>query len=327
MTKMSKNINQLEKDRKEKIRNLNEDEVKKYIENLNKKIFDSLEKNNHEDIDFYNKRLNEVFDVTKGKYVNLEWYSVSKKLDITTAKMIESNTKKQSVYVSLNTILLINAETSLRELDSLLDYLLMIYYHNYYFNEASIVEDLLIHLELEYDFKNEAFSEYANSRCHKYNETLMKELNYLIGQIKKSIIRIIDLADKHFSEDYEKEAIRIMKEIEVEKDFVIQKGDEDEGVKVIKDGEYLDLLDRLKESYEISLEIFKSYRSIKGKMKAIINLDDGFADFKEHEYEFAKEYGGNTSKEDFIAMRPSYDMKKCEFVESTYFKDLGVNDE
>ena len=156
----------------------------------------------------------------------------------------------------------------------------------------------------------------------------MRELDYLIGQIKEAILRTIDLADMHlFPKDYEKEAIRVMKDIEVEKDFVIQKGDEDEGVKVIKDGEYLDLLDRLKKAYDLSLETYKSYISIRGKMKAIINLDDGFADLKEQDYEFAKEHGGITSKEDYIAMRPSYDLRNCEFVESTYFKDLGVNDE
>ena len=325
---MTKNLNQLEKERIEKIRNLDLDEVKSYIDNLNKKIFEAFEENNSANVEFYDKKLSEVFDITKGKFVNLEFYSIAKRLDITTAKMIENNTKKHIVYVSLKTILLINAEISLRELDSILDYLLLIYYHNYYFSEVSIVEDLLIQLELKYNFKNEDFSEYANSRCRKYNETLMRELDYLIGQIKEAILRTIDLADMHlFPKDYEKEAIRVMKDIEVEKDFVIQKGDEDEGVKVIKDGEYLDLLDRLKKAYDLSLETYKSYISIRGKMKAIINLDDGFADLKEQDYEFAKEHGGITSKEDYIAMRPSYDLRNCEFVESTYFKDLGVNDE
>lgn len=316
---MSKNINQLEKDRQEKLRNLNLDEVKQYIENLNKKIFNAFERSNHEDVDFYSKKLSEVFDVTKGKYVNLEFYSIAKKLDITTAKMIENNTKKQNIFISLTTLLLINAEVTLRELDSILDYLLMIYYHNYYVMESAIIEDLLIKLEFEYNFKDEAFSEYANSRSRKYNETLMRELDFLIRQIKETITRTIDLADMHISADYDKEAIRIMKEVEIEKDYVNQKGDEDEGVKIIKDGEYLDLLDRLKESCEMSLETYKSYISIRGKMKVIICLDDGFADFKEHDYEFAKENGGVTSREDYFAMRPSYDMKKCEFKESTYF--------
>lgn len=324
---VSKNINQLENERIEKIKDLNLDEVKQYIENLNKKIFNAFERNSHEDVDFYSQKLSEVFDVTKGKYVNLEFFSIAKKLDITTAKLIEGNTKRQNVYVSLTTSLLINAEIFLHGLDYILDYLLMVYYHNYYFMEASIVEDLLIKLEFEYNFKDEDFNEYANSRCRKYNETLMRELDYLIGQIKETINRTIDLADMHISEGYEKEVIRILKEIEAEKDYVNQKGDKDEGVKTIKEGEYLDLLDGLKRSYEMSLETYKSYISIRGKMKAIINLDDGFADLKEQEYEFANKNGGVYSKEDYIAMRPSYDMRNCKFVKSTYFEDLGVNDE
>lgn len=318
----------LEKERIEKIRNLDLDEVKSYIDNLNKKVFEAFEENNSANVEFYDKKLSEVFDITKGKFVNLEFYSIAKRLDITTAKMIENNTKKQNVYVSLTTMLLITAEVSLRGLDTILDYLLMIYYHNYYFSEVSLVEDLLIQLEFKYNFKNEDFSEYANSRCREYNETLMKELDFLIGRIKEIIVSVIELADMHLvSDNYEKEVIQVMKDIEVEKDYVIQKGDEDVGVKVIKDSEYLDLLDRLKETYELSLKTYKSYSSIKGKMKAIINLDDGFADFKEQEYEFSKEHGGIMSREDYIAMRPSYDLRNCEFVESTYFKDLGVNDE
>lgn len=326
---MSKNIYQLEKDRKDKIKDLSIDEIKIYIENLNKKIFDSREANNHEKLNFYIERLTEVFDVTKGKYVNLEWYSVTKKLDITTAKLIECNTKRQSVYVSLVSSILVNAEVSLFELESILNYLLMIYYHNYSFREASLVEDLLIKLEFEYDFKDESFCEYANGLTKKYNETFIREMDYLIGMIKDTIFRIVELTDMHISEFNEKDVLRVLKEIETEKDYVNQKAKEDEGVRIIKEGEYLDLLDHLKESYEVSLETYKSYIGIRDRVLEFINSEDGFADIKEKHYEIAsKDFeDGVFDKDSYIAMRPSYDMKNCQFVESTYFDYLNGDDD
>lgn len=326
---MSKNIFQLEKDRKDKIRDLGIDEVKKYIENLNKKIFDSREANNREKVDFYIERLNEVFDVTKGKYVNLEWYSVSKKLDITTAKLIECNTKRQDIYVSLVTSILIHAEVSLVELKFILTYLLMIYYHNHSLREVSLVEDLLIKLEFEYDFRDESFCKYANGLTEKYNETFIREMDYLIGMIKDTIFRIVELADMHISDFNEKDVIRVLKEIETEKDYVNQKAKEDEGVRIIKEGEYLDLLDGLKNGYEVSLETYKSYIEIRDSVLELINSEDGFADIKEQHYEIASRdfEDGVFDKESYIAMRPSYDMRNCQFVESTYFDYLNGDDD
>lgn len=319
---MSKNINQLEKDRQDKIRDLSIDEVKRYIENLNKKIFDSMEANNREKVDFYSERLNEVFDVTKDKYVNLEWYSVIKKLDITTAKMIENNTKKTNVYVSLSSVTLINAEVSLIELESILNYILMIYYHNYSFREEFIIEDLLIKLELEYDFKDESFCEYANGLTKMYNESLMRELDHLISRLKEAIVRTIELADNHLTEDFERQFLSVMKEIECEKNFVNQKSGEDEGVRIIKEGEYLDLLDRLKETYELAIDCHKTYIEARDRVLEFINSEDGFADFKEHDYNFTIETFGSImlDKDEFIRLRPSYDLKNCQFVESKYIK-------
>lgn len=59
---MNKTINQLENERKEKIKDLNLDEVKAYITNLNKKVYESFDKNNPEDVGLYEDKLKEVFD-------------------------------------------------------------------------------------------------------------------------------------------------------------------------------------------------------------------------------------------------------------------------
>lgn len=312
------NYEKLEKERINKIRNLSLDEVKAYIDNLNKNIFKSFEANNPEDVEHYQKKLSEVFDITKDKWINLDFYSLSKKCDITTSKLIESNTRKQIIFITLTSQLLLHSNIVLNELFALLNYVLMIYYHNYYFREASIVEDLLIKLEIEYNFKDDEFSDYANSIVDKYNETLMKELNFLIARMKDTINHVIALSDCHVDDNFEETIASVLKEIEFEKQYVIKKSASDDGIKTLKDGDYLDLLESLKECYEDFNKTCKFYSQIRDKIMNLINLDDGFADLKERDYDISNKLLKDNifTKEDFIAMRPSYDMKKCEFVES-----------
>ena len=313
----------LEKDRIKKIKDLNLDEVKSYIDNLNEKIFNSFEANNPDNVEYYSQKLKEVFDLTKDKFVNLEFYSIARKLDITTSKMLESNTKKHILYASSISQLLINADVELQELYLHLDYIMMIYYHNYYLREASIVEDLLLHLEFEYNFKDEGFNEYAMNRADKYNEILMKELNSLIKRMKDLINHIIQLTEINTSAINEEYILLTLKEIEYEKDYVKSNSSSNERIKTLKDGEYLKLLDLMKEVFETLQEHLQSYLKTKEKVLNYINEDDGFADFKLEDYEFANEGDRESffSKDEFIAMRPSYDMKNCEFIESSYFND------
>lgn len=312
----------LEKDRINRIKDLNLDEVKSYIDKLNDKIFNSFEANNHDNVEYYSQKLKEVFDLTKDKFVNLEYYSIGSKLDITTSKMIENNAKKHILYASSISQILLHADIELQELYLHLDYIMMIYYHNYYLREASIVEDLLLHLEFEYNFKDEGFKEYAMNRVDKYNNILMTELNSLIDRMKHLINHIIELTEIHSSNINEKSILLTLKEIEYEKDYVKSNYSSNEGIKTLKDGEYLKLLDLMKEVFETLQEHLQSYEKTKEKVLNYINADDGFAECKLEDYEFAIEMCGNCSfsKEDFIAMRPSYNMKNCEFIESSYFQ-------
>lgn len=320
---INKNVNQLERERIEKIKGLSLDEVKAYIDNLNKKMFKSLEENDSESVDYYSNKLLEVFDLTRDKYVNLESYSLIRKYDITTAKMIENNTKKHITYVSLTSEFVMNSILSLNHLYCLLRYALMMYYHNYYLNESSLVEDLLIHLSMDYDFENEDFENYASDKVNKYNEKFMTEMNELILRLKdffKYTCKITDLRIAHhgFSE-----IRRINDEIAHEKEYVIKMGDSDEGVKTLKDGDYLHLLDVLKKAYESLEDSLFKYNDLKDKIEALLDSDDGFSVLKESEYDISCQSFGDSvfNKEEFIAMRPSYDMRECKFIPSDYFSD------
>ena len=59
------------------------------------------------------------------------------------------------------------------------------------------------------------------------------------------------------------------------------------------------------------------YSETKSEIKSFLS-SDGFAEFKERAYKFTIDSLGecSLSKEEYIAMRPSYDMKNCKFVKS-----------
>lgn len=309
-------MNQLENERKEKIKALDLDEVKAYITNLNKKLFEALDNNNSDDVELYNNKLKEVFDLTSDKFVNLDFYSLVRKYDITTSKMIENNTKREITRESLLSVVLISSYLSLQELYFYLDYLLMMYYHNYYTHENMLVDDLIAHLHYEYNFNNDKFDEYAYSQVTKYNKTLMEDLDTLIDMIKSNANSVIELTDAYMNDDFENQVSSLLEQIDYEKQYVNKKGASDEGVKMLKEGKYLELLDSLKESCMLYLESCRNYVEIKEKIIGLMNSPDGFLDLKESHYEFANKNGITFDKEEYIAMRPSYDVSKCKFIES-----------
>jgi tryptophanyl-tRNA synthetase len=180
-----------------------------------------------------------------------------------------------------------------------------------------LVDDLIAHLYCEYDFDNEKFNDYAHSRVTKYNKTLMGELDCLIKMIKSHANTLIELTDKYIGDDFENEVSSILKQIDYEKQYVTNKGESDEGVNMLKEGDYLALLDSLKDSSILYLESCRNYVEIKEKLLGLMNSPDGFLNSKESHYEFTNnEIGLATSKEDYIASRPSYDVSECKFIES-----------
>ena len=312
---MNKSLNQLENERKEKIKALDLDEVKAYITNLNKKVYESFEDNNPDGVDFYENKLKEVFDITSDKFVNLDYYSLLRKNAITTSKMIEKDIKREITHKSLLTVLLTRIHFSLYNLYFNLEYILMIYYHNYSTKESMLVDDLLAQLQYEYDFDNEKFDDYAYSRATKYNKTLMRELDSLIGMLKSNATNIIELTDMYLNKDFENEVSFILKQIDYEKQYINKRGESDDGFKILKEGEYLELLDSLKEISLVYLESCRKYIDIKEKILGLMESPDGFLGLKESDYEFTnKEIGLSIPKEEYIASRPSYDVKSLKFI-------------
>lgn len=311
---MNKSLNQLENKRREKIKALDLDEVKAYITNLNKKVYESFEDNNLDGIDFYENKLKEVFELTSGQFINLDVYSLSVRYQIVASESIIKDTKLKMRATNSLIILFTNAHMFLMGFYHVLKYILMIYYHNYYTGENMLIDELLAHLSYEYNFNNEKFNEYAHSRVTKYNETLMKELDSLIESIKLSAKLVIDVCDKHLNEDFRDEISFVFKQIEYDKEYLNKKGN-DESVSFLKEGAYLDLLDSLKETYITYGESCSMYMEIRDKILNLIESPDGFLFLKEHSYDFDNEHlGVIISKEEYISSRPSYDVKSLKFI-------------
>lgn len=145
----------------------------------------------------------------------------------------------------------------------------------------------------------------------------MKELDSLIDEIKDTIYHIIELTDSYFNENYNDEISFVLKEIEYEKEYLNKKEDK-ESIKLLREGEYLDLLETLKESYIKYVECCSNYIEIREKILGLIESPDGFSEMKEFDYNFSNKNGVVfSSKEEYIASRPSYDVSKCKFIKSS----------
>ena len=76
---MNQTINQLERERKEKIRNLNPEETEAYIDSLNDKIYTALADKDYDKQNYYNDKLVEAGLILKERYSNIPMVvSVSK---------------------------------------------------------------------------------------------------------------------------------------------------------------------------------------------------------------------------------------------------------
>lgn len=110
---MNKSIRELERDRINRIRNLNSEDVKSYILNLHKSRFKSYENNNKELANFYGKKIKEVFEITEGIYVNLDNYSDNCEIDLLYSKLIINNNNEIVSRVLSQCQSLLNGEVQL----------------------------------------------------------------------------------------------------------------------------------------------------------------------------------------------------------------------
>lgn len=311
-------IRRLEKERINKINNLSLDEIKAYIENINLKQWEGYEEHDYDKVRFYGDKLKEIFEVTSDRWINLDFYSLGVKFKISGAKRIENDTKAKIHEFSYMSQLILNAEMRLINYSSILRHILFLYYSNHSPRDYSLVEDLILNLNFEYDFKNEDFEKYAKGVCRESDDLLMNGFDNIIEIIKRDIEDIIDSVHP-FIKNYDESNLEELSEnIREEKDYVIKMADSDEGMKALYDGDYLDLLLKLLKVSKIYDDSCKSYMRTRDMVLDFINSDDGFMDIKLMEYEhYIKSFPDmSCDKEAYISIRPKYDMKDLRFIPS-----------
>ena len=315
---MMMDIRKLEKERINKINNLSLDEVKAYIEHINRKQWEGFEENNQDKVRFYGDKLKEVFEITSDKWDNLDFYSLGVKFRISNARMIMKNTLGHIHNFSFMSQLVINAEMRLMNYISILRHILLLYYGNHTPRDLSLVEDLILNLEFKHDFKDKAFDDYARGNCQESDDILMDGLDSILKIIKADIMDIIEAISPYIKRQDDFDFEELSESIRQEKDYVIKMAESDDGVRVLYDEDYLDLLIQLLEVSKIFDESCKSFIKSRDKVLDFINSDDGFLDFKLYDYDFYCKSFPNVpcDKESYMAVRPKYNMRECRFIPS-----------
>ena len=313
---------ELERERIEKIKNLSSDELEAYIDNLNKKIYDSWFYDN-DNVSLYSDKLLEVINLTELEHRGVRRYAINGQLDLSHTKLVEGNLREIIFEVVSNTKILSLIIMKLVKDYTMLDYVLMIYYHNYLKVPKYMIEGLSIHLEFEHNFKNEDFDKYLDSYFQEYNEILMRELDFVIAKLRENLLTSITMIDLLILDDIEhsNETLNeLIGSFKKEKNRVIKNSKDNKRDKLLKDGNYFDLNLKLIEVYKNFDNACKHYLEIKEKVLDLVNSEDGFVSLKNDDYDITYEDSNSDniiSREDFIAMRPCYNMKEGKFLRPT----------
>ena len=110
---MNKSIRELERDRINRIRDLNVKDIQSYILNLHKNRFKSYENHDKELADFYSVKIKEIFEITEGIYFNLDSYSDNCEIDLLYSKLIINNNTEIVSRVLSQCQSLLNGEVQL----------------------------------------------------------------------------------------------------------------------------------------------------------------------------------------------------------------------
>lgn len=291
---MNKTINQLEKERIDKIKGLKLPEIKSYINSLNKKMFLS---NENEDIDFYSDKIVETFDLIDKDYLMEAYHeyiisqvdllsldSLKQYLRLKLSKVYYANEIFHNGYVSLIT-----------EFESLQS-LFRIYYMCYV-RQSNEFSHILEALDEEYDFRNEDFDKYLESYHLKNNHHLTNEFDLSIYRLVISLEYIIESLER-FEDIYDDKFIE--SEIMDAKYKIETNQDNKEYINLLYI--YIKLIECLKKEKDAYLEV-------KNEVLEFISKEDGFIEEKEkyyNQYSFMKD---SSDKETILKSNPFYNFE------------------
>ena len=318
---MNKSINTLENERINSIKNLNPKELTIYINDLNKKFFESFENNKAQDMKFYQDKLNEVRDLLGDEY-NIEDYISSSKVCFLTSKFMINDLDAQiGSYLSIS-YMIYERTMNLNDLKRFLNSILMTYYNHYLNRDCrDAIDYLTFKLNDDYNFEDDSFLEYSD-RLHeryKYNTSLMQDLDNNIKYVRDRMLNIIEDLDK-FLEDFDVSSEVIQDYINEYENIKLNLLKNSKDNPIVKHNyyegyleKYLDFIESLKFSHN-SIEFF---RNVKDDVLDVID-GDAFLMIKEIHYSILIEHEDLhdyvPSKEDLFESLPCYDVRNLKFI-------------
>ncbi len=291
---MNKKINQLEKERIDKIKGLKLPEIKSYINSLNKKMFLS---NENEDIDFYSDKIVETFDLIDKDYLMEAYHEYI----ISQVDLLSLDSLKQSLRLKLSKVYYANEVfhngyvSLITEFESLQS-LFRIYYMCYV-RQSNEFSHILEALDEEYDFRNEDFDKYLESYHLKNNHHLTNEFDLSIYRLIISLEFVIESLER-FEDIYDDKFIE--SEI-MDAKYKIESNQDNK--------EYIDLLYIYMKLIECLKREKDAYLEIKGEVLEFLSKEDGFIEEKEkyyNQYSFMKD---SSDKETILKSNPFYNFE------------------
>ena len=328
---MNQTINQLERDRKEKIRNLNPEETEAYINSLNNKIYTALADKDYDKQNYYNDKLVEASLILKERYSNIPMVvSVSKIYYLSADLLCERINSSIRNYIAISDFIH-NFNYHLFMLKYHLEEILHIYYFNC-FNHIGCSVTNAIHSDLWEKLDEDIFMKITDNhdfyRDDSYHKMLLNSFDRVIEDMRDDFLRIFEICeDYQFLSDNLYDRIESAKEnFESEKEYIF-KNIKDKHIKILKDRNYLDLLLKEIETMSFCLKVIDSYKNLKKDILEVIN-GDSFELFKSIEYDSNKKHFDNftSNKESYIKSKPSYNIRNLKLKLPSYYSRVYEDD-
>lgn len=296
---MNKSIRELERDRQDKIKSLNLEETKAYVSKLNKKMYNS---NDKEEIDLCSAKIVETFDLMDRKYL-LDVYSAYWDYQIREfANDIDmKNLKIKYLLASKSLEMFYNGYFVLAvEFETLKD-IFKIYYHRYV-RQSNEIDHILNELDEFHDFRSEDFTSYLKEEFH------LKDDFHLASYVKIAIARLVyslrnfiktmeDRHESHFTDEY----------IKLQLGNIADRRKNEDNEK-----DYLDLLGEYESLLSSIANVKLEYVKLKDEVLDFLSKDDGFILMKLDHYE-NHNFIEPLEKEAILNVKPKFDFETFKF--------------
>ena len=309
--------NKLENERLDKLRNLSNDELTDYVENLILESFKGIKGDGfveNPDMDDAIDKLNEITDITlkRNPNCNIKDVIMDRKLSYFRLAYLSAIFYMENLKDSLNNLIELLRDTIRLKIAyySLLDKLNIYYdvYSNYGF-----MENLLFDLDddgLAVD--SDIYEKYVYGKEYRFNQKIMRYLDMEIDIDVEIILDEIAKLDEKYLVD---NAAEIDETIDVIHEGIrnFYKNNTDFEISAYKQSGLLDVelnsIKNLKKDFNSEY-----YLKLKDKILSLIDGENGFADLSANDFERYKKRNPDADFDEWIKTKPKYDVRNAKFI-------------